>query len=282
LLIGGDGVARGYWQRPDLTAERFVPNPFGPGRLYRTGDLVRASAGGIDFLGRMDHQVKIRGHRIELGEIEAALSAQPGITAAVVIAREDVPGDLRLVAYYTGSPAGDLRAALAARLPAQMMPAHFVPLAQMPLTPNAKIDRKALPALGQPSGVATLAPRPAPTAPASVAGDVQGHIAAVWAAVLGVPVVKPQDNFFNLGGHSLLAVQAHRALRERLGMPALSITDLFRFPVLADLARHLDGQSRVMPASPEQAAPPVAHSPAGDRMDAMAKRRAMRAQRSVG
>jgi natural product biosynthesis luciferase-like monooxygenase protein len=275
LFIGGDGVTRGYWQRPEMTAERFVPNPFGAGRLYRTGDLVRQSSDGLDFLGRIDHQVKIRGHRIELGEIEAVLSAQPGVTAAVVVAREDTPGDVRLVAYYTGSPAGDLRTALQARLPAQMVPAHFMPLAQMPLTPNAKIDRKALPA-----------PHATPAQPAPVvvhasasAGGTQEHIAAVWQQVLGVPQIGPADNFFNLGGHSLLAVQAHRALRDRLNMPGLSITDLFRFPVLGDLARHLD--TKFAPAAPVVAAAVPAEPPASGRMDAMSRRRAMRADRGA-
>ena len=283
LLIGGDGVTRGYWNRPDLTAERYVPNQFGAGRLYRTGDLVRQTAEGIAFLGRIDHQVKIRGHRIELGEIEAVLSAQPGITAAVVTAREDVPGDVRLVAYYTGTPTGDLRAALAARLPAQMVPAHFVPLAQMPLTPNAKIDRKALPAPLQSAAVPVAQvekPQPAPVI--GIIGGTQEHIAAVWASVLGVADVKPQDNFFNLGGHSLLAVQAHRALRERLSLPGLSITDLFRFPVLADLARHLDAKLGPVAAPAPLPTPPTpTAAPATDRMDAMARRRAMRADRNA-
>ncbi|MFN4058508.1 MAG: MupA/Atu3671 family FMN-dependent luciferase-like monooxygenase [Roseinatronobacter sp.] len=283
LLIGGDGVTRGYWNRADLTTERFVPNPFGAGRLYRTGDLVRRTGEGIAFLGRIDHQVKIRGHRIELGEIEAVLSAQPGVTAAVVTAREDVPGDVRLVAYFTGTPLGDLRAALAARLPAQMVPVHFVPLAQMPLTPNAKIDRKALPAPSQ--NVAQPTAQVAPPQPAPVIGIIGGtqdHIAAVWASVLGVAEVKPQDNFFNLGGHSLLAVQAHRALRERLSLPGLSITDLFRFPVLADLARHLDAKLGPVAAPAPKPTPPAAtRAAATDRMDAMARRRAMRADRNT-
>ncbi len=274
LFIGGDGVTRGYWQRPDLTAERFVPNPFGAGRLYRTGDLVRQAADGIDFLGRIDHQVKIRGHRIELGEIEAALAAQSGITAAVVVAREDQPGDVRLVAYYTGSPESDLRAALQARLPAQMIPAHFMPLAQMPLTPNAKIDRKALPA----PMMAQVAVAPVLVKVSDAKGDTQTQIAEVWQQVLGVPQIGPADNFFNLGGHSLLAVQAHRTLRDRLNMPGLSITDLFRFPVLGDLARHLD--AKVAPVQPPP--PPVRSEPvASDRMDAMARRRAMRAERGA-
>jgi hypothetical protein len=193
----------------------------------------------------------------------------------VVIAREDQPGDLRLVAYYTGSPAKDLRAALQARLPAQMMPAHFVPLAQMPLTPNAKIDRKALPA---PNAARVAKPDVALPIPIST-GDTQSHIAAVWQQVLGVPQVGPTDNFFSLGGHSLLAVQAHRTLRDRLNIPGLSITDLFRFPVLGDLARHLNGK-----LAPTLVTPLVTDQPepsASLRMDAMARRRAMRADRGA-
>lgn len=276
LFIGGDGVTRGYWNRPKMTAERFVPNPFGQGRLYRTGDLVRRNpAGGIDFLGRVDNQVKLRGHRIELGEIEAALEDQPGITAAVVVAREDIPGDTRLVAYYTGTPMGDLRAALAGRLTAHMLPAHFVPMAELPLTPNKKIDRKALPAPAQSAPVA----QPAADAPAS--DGTQATIAQVWQDMLGVARVQVSDNFFNLGGHSLLAVQAHRELRGRLNMPGLSITDIFRFPVLGDLARHLDAKQR--PAAPTSAPTPhptIDAAAQPDRMDAMARRRAMRDRRT--
>lgn len=281
LYIGGDGVTRGYWNRPEMTAERFIPNPFGAGQLYRTGDLVRRNpAGGIDFLGRMDNQVKLRGHRIELGEIEAALEDQPGITAAVVIAREDQPGDVRLVAYYTGTPTGDLRAALAGRLTAHMLPAHFVPMASLPLTPNKKIDRKALPA---PAQAAPMSDAPRATAQASE--GTQASIAQVWQDVLGVAQVSASDNFFKLGGHSLLAVQAHRELRTRLNMPGLSITDIFRFPVLGDLARHLDGKQRpqavasVQPLHPNpETLPPASAAP--DRMDAMARRRAMRDKRA--
>jgi len=276
LYIGGDGVTRGYWNRAELTAERFIPNPFGPGRLYRTGDLVRRNpAGGIDFLGRVDNQVKLRGHRIELGEIEAALEAQPGITAAVVIAREDIPGDVRLVAYYTGTPTGELRAALAGRLTAHMLPSHFVPMASLPLTPNKKIDRKALPAPAQ------AAPAAQPVAHAPASEGTQAMIAQVWQDVLGVARVQASDNFFNLGGHSLLAVQTHRELRARLNLPGLSITDIFRFPVLGDLARHLDAKQR--PAAPAAMPPlhPVSNTaPPPDRMDAMARRRAMRDKRT--
>jgi len=280
LLIGGDGVTRGYWKRPELTAERFLPDPAGTGRLYRTGDLVRRNpAGGIDFLGRVDHQVKIRGHRVELGEIEAVLQAQPGIAQAVVTAREDQPGDLRLVAYYTGTPQDDLRAALARVLPAHHRPAHLVPLAAMPLTPNRKIDRNALPA-------PTVADRPeAPAPTAGPVGDTQATITQIWCDVLGVPQVGASDNFFDLGGHSLLAVQAHRAIRAALDLPGLSITDVFRFPVLGDLARHLDRQVRpppqaeVTPLHPPASGAAVETRAPESRSSIMARRRAARAHR---
>jgi len=263
LWIGGAGVARGYWQRPDLTEDRFRPDPFLGGRMYRTGDLVRRRADGkLDFLGRADHQVKLRGYRIELGEIEAALESQPGVSQAVVLAREDSPGDTRLVAYITG-PAEEtaLKAALADHLPAHMVPAHVVRLDSFPLTPNRKVDRKALPA-----------PQ-AQRAPESFEAPEEGlaeQIAAIWARVLGVPKVGARDNFFALGGHSLLAVQAHRELRDGLGLAKLTITDIFRFPVLSQLAAHLEG-----PKAP----PAPTEDRAGARLDAMARRRAMRAGR---
>ncbi|TVP73059.1 MAG: LLM class flavin-dependent oxidoreductase [Rhodobacteraceae bacterium] len=279
LLIGGDGVTRGYWRQPALTARRFIANPFGPGRLYRTGDLVRRRAGGgLGFLGRIDHQVKIRGHRIELGEIEAALAAQPGITQAVVTAREDREGDQRLVGYYTGTPGTDLRAALAQVLPAHMRPAALVPLAEFPLTPNKKIDRAALPAPIQPVAQAS-----APQMRARSDGTL-AVLSQVWCDVLGLAQVSPSDNFFDLGGHSLLAVQAHRAFRDRLNLPGLSITDLFRFPVLGDLAHHLDraGDSAARSAQTTTAPPPTQPAlTASERTTAMARRRAMRQERTA-
>ncbi len=272
LWIGGDGVTRGYWQRPDLTAERFVNDSFvlpaqacaWGARMYRTGDLVRWRMDGkLDFLGRTDHQVKLRGYRIELGEIESVLEAQAGVSQAVVMAREDVPGDLRLVAYIVG-PAREagLRASLAGLLPEHMMPAHFVNLEGFPLTPNRKVDRKALP---MPNS------KPVETqgfvAPAS---DIEAQIAAIWARVLGVAKVGAKDNFFALGGHSLLAVQVHREIRDGLGVAKLSITDIFRFPVLQALAAHLDDRPKPAAAVPSDRA--------DARADAMARRRAMRGQ----
>jgi hypothetical protein len=259
-------VARGYWERADLTSERFRENPFAAGRMYRTGDLVKRRADGkIDFLGRADNQVKLRGYRIELGEIEAVLEGVAGVGQAVVLAREDVPGDVRLVAYVTGNVGESVLRAAVAGLPAHMHPAHYVALVVMPLTPNRKVDRKALPA-----------PKAAPVRVAAVAqAPVKGasaKIAAIWARLLGVPDVQPSDNFFALGGHSLLAVQAHRDIKAELGTTRLSITDIFRFPTLEALARHLGDA-------------PVAVAPANDRADArndaMARRRAMRAGRGA-
>jgi natural product biosynthesis luciferase-like monooxygenase protein len=278
LWIGGEGVTRGYWQRPDLTAERFVANPFQGGRMYRTGDLVRLRADGkMDFLGRSDHQVKLRGYRIELGEIEAALERQPGVTQAVVLAREDAPGDLRLVAYVTG-PAGEaaLKAALAADLPEHMVPAHVVRLEAMPLTPNRKVDRKALPApAASASGHAVSAAGTFEAPASSVAAD----LAAIWQRVLGVARVGAKDNFFALGGHSLLAVQAHREIREKLGAAKVSITDIFRFPVLEALAAHIEGPKAPAPAPAVAVAQPIAVSEGEGLGDAMARRRAMRMAR---
>jgi len=277
LWIGGDGVARGYWQRPDLTEDRFWPDPFvavdaaAPwgARMYRTGDLVRwRNDGKLDFIGRADHQVKLRGYRIELGEIEAVLEQQPGITQAVVLVREDTPGDLRLVAYITGA-APDLREILAARLPEHMVPAHIVTLQSFPQTPNRKVDRKALPA---PQATTVVQAYDAP------AEGVQAQIAAIWARILGVPKVGAKDNFFALGGHSLLAVQAHRDIKLALNSAKLSITDIFRFPTLAALSQHLDDAPRPMAVMP--AAPSGLADRADARSDAMARRRALRAGRA--
>jgi natural product biosynthesis luciferase-like monooxygenase protein len=278
LWIGGDGVTRGYWQRDDLTAERFLPNPFHAGRMYRTGDLVRWRADGkLDFLGRADHQVKLRGYRIELGEIETVLEAQPGVAQAVVMAREDTPGDLRLVAYLRGTATdAALRPALEAALPAHMIPAHFVTLAAFPLTPNRKVDRKALPAPSKTPIIVTEA--------FSAPQGVAAQLAKIWGRILGLQSMGAKDNFFALGGHSLLAVQAHREIRAELGTPKLSITDIFRFPVLEALAAHIEKQAG--PVTAPITLTPAAVVPLNDRAeargDAMARRRSMRANRATG
>lgn len=278
LYIGGDGVTRGYWQRPDLTAERFPTDPYvkpecaaaGGARMYRTGDLARwRPDGGIDFLGRADFQVKIRGYRIELGEIEAVIEGQPGVRQAVVAAREDNPGDVRLVAYLRTDPGLSieaLREAIAAQLPEHMVPAHFVTVDEFPLTPNRKVDRKALPA---PSATPKRATAEVYEAPEN---EIEQKIAEIWIKVLGVPRVGSKDSFFALGGHSLLAVQAHREIRQALGTTKLSITDIFRFPVLEALARHLDDR----PADTTAVAAETAER-SQMRADAMSRRRAMRA-----
>ncbi|MFT3812143.1 MAG: LLM class flavin-dependent oxidoreductase [Acidovorax sp.] len=282
LYIGGDGVTRGYWQRADLTAERFPADPFvkperaapAGARMYRTGDLARwRKDGHIDFLGRADFQVKIRGYRIELGEIEAVLESAPGVRQAVVAAREDQPGDVRLVAYLRADPgfsAEHLRDWLAGRLPEHMVPAHFMTVDEFPLTPNRKIDRKALPAPTQ----TTLRERTeAFVAPEN---EIEGKIAEIWSRVLGVPNIGAKDNFFALGGHSLLAVQAHREIRQALNTTRLSITDIFRFPTLSALAAHLDDKPKDSPQAAAEAA-----ERAQMRTDAMSRRRAMRAGRQA-
>ncbi|MDQ2089350.1 MupA/Atu3671 family FMN-dependent luciferase-like monooxygenase [Marimonas arenosa] len=282
LFVGGAGVTRGYWQRDDLTAERFVADPFHGGRMYRTGDLVRWRADGkLDFLGRADHQVKLRGYRIELGEIEARLMDRPGIRQAVVMAREDSPGDKRLVAYVLSDAAPDeaaLKAALARDLPEFMVPGHVVRLDAFPLTPNRKVDRKALPA-----PMRVTAPAQASEQKLHEAGSVEAHISAVWTHVLGVDHIGAKDSFFDLGGHSLLAVQAHREIRELCGVPKLAITDIFRFPTLAGLAQRVRDLSSTAGEAPAPVAAAKAASEEREdvRRDTMSRRRDMRARRRM-
>nr|QEO74523.1 AMP-dependent synthetase and ligase [uncultured bacterium] len=232
LAVGGAGLARGYLGRPDLTAERFVPDPFSshPGaRLYRSGDLGRfLPDGDIEYLGRIDHQVKIRGFRIELGEIEAALSTLAGVREAVAAVRENAPGDRRLVAYVTGdATAEEMRRSLRERLPDYMIPAAFVTLAALPLTPNGKVDRKALPAPEQPgAGEGDLAPWT----------PVEEVLAGIWAEVLGLERVGAAGHFFNLGGHSLLATRLVAAIRDAFQVD-FPVRLVFEHPVLAGMAR---------------------------------------------
>ena len=236
LLIGGKGVVRGYWEREELTAERFIGHPVTPGaRVYRTGDLVRYRPDGrLDFLGRLDHQVKVRGHRIELGEIETLLAEHAGVREAVVVAREDVPGDKRLVGYVVlDGPLADsesvLRDGLRVKLPEWMVPQHVVVLDELPRTPNGKTDRKRLPA---PDVAASSSEYVAP------ASEIEEILAEVWQEVLRRPEVGVEDNFFDLGGHSLLTVRVQSMLRERLDR-VVPITDLFRFPTIRALANRL-------------------------------------------
>ncbi len=250
LWIGGAGLARGYHRRPELTAERFAPDPWGEAgaRLYRTGDVARRRTDGrIDFLGRVDHQVKLRGHRIELGEIEAHLARHPAVREAVVLAREDRPGDRRLVAYVLPAAAAlasaDLRAHLRAHLPEPMVPGSFVFLTAWPLTLNGKIDRRALPAPSQEDTAASLSssghlpPRP----------GLERTIAAIWQEVLGVPRVGLADNFFDLGGHSLLLARVQARLKEELPGAEPSMVDLLRHPTVGALANFL-GETGKLPA----------------------------------
>jgi amino acid adenylation domain-containing protein len=239
LYVGGASLARGYRGRPDLTAERFVPHPSEPGaRVYHTGDCARVlSDGRVAFLGRVDDQLKIRGYRVEPAEVAAAVSAQPGIAAGVVIARRDEAGEPRLVAYVV--PAADailnretLTAALRRTLPDYMVPATFVVLPTLPLTTNGKVDRAALPA---PDPTNTL--RDGDVVPPRT--TVETELALILSALLGVPEVSVEDNFFLLGGHSLLGTQLIARVRDVFGVE-LSLRALFDAPTIADLAAEIE------------------------------------------
>ncbi|RKH44041.1 amino acid adenylation domain-containing protein [Corallococcus sp. AB050B] len=260
LYVGGDGLAHGYQGRPDLTAERFVPSPFGPkpgARLYRTGDKARWLADGqLEFLGRLDGQVKLRGFRVELGEVESALRALPDVRDVVVVVREDTPGHKQLVAYVVQPEAAfspeALRQALARKLPEHMVPSALVRMDALPLGPSGKVNRHGLPA---PTEEATddtgfLAPMTA----------VEKVIADIWASLLVVPRVGLQDHFFELGGHSLLATQVASRLRESLQME-LPVRVLFEAPTLAELATRIEALRQE--AHPLQA-PPLVRTEAGD------------------
>ncbi|MGH8770750.1 MAG: non-ribosomal peptide synthetase, partial [Burkholderiales bacterium] len=236
LYIGGAGLARGYLNRPQLTAEKFVSHPFkAHARLYKTGDLARYRQDGqIEFLGRLDHQIKLRGYRIELGEIEATLVQHPQVREAAVLVREDHPQDQRLVAYVvpidSSSPASadELRSFLKTLLPDYMLPSSFVALDQMPLTPNGKLDRKALPIPDQTRAdfeESFVAPRT----------PNEEMLAAIWAEVLKLERVGIHDNFFDLGGHSLLATQIVSRTRKTFSVES-SLRDLFEQPTVAGFA----------------------------------------------
>jgi amino acid adenylation domain-containing protein len=241
VYIGGDSVARGYLNRPEQTAEKFLPSPFGVeagARLYKTGDLARFHAdGNIEFLGRADLQVKVRGFRIELGEIESLLSQHAGVRETVVLVREDVPGDKRVVAYVVAedeaalSPGG-LRAFVAERLPDYMVPSAFVVLEEMPLTPNGKLDRRALPPPEQ-FRLGTTGSYAAPRTP------VEELVCGIWCEVLGVERVGADEDFFELGGHSLLATQVISRVREALGAE-VALRTLFESPTVTEFAASVE------------------------------------------
>ncbi|MCI0485404.1 MAG: LLM class flavin-dependent oxidoreductase [Blastocatellia bacterium] len=241
LYIGGEGLAYGYHNRPDLTAERFIPNPFSDragARLYRTGDLARRLPNGdIEFLGRLDQQVKVRGFRIELEEIETVLSDHPGISETVVVVREDVPGDKRLAAYsvasndpVTGVP--ELQEYIRQRLPDYMVPSHFITLDQLPLTPNGKVDRKKLPA-------PEASRRDLKSKYMPPRDKLESLIAGIWQQALNIEKVGVQDNFFDLGGHSLLMAQVHSQLRDSL-QNDLPLIKMLEHPTISSLAEFIN------------------------------------------
>ncbi|WP_307674373.1 non-ribosomal peptide synthase/polyketide synthase [Streptomyces sp. V4I2] len=258
LYVAGSGLARGYWARPDLTAERFVPCPFGaPGeRMYHTGDLVRWNTDGLlEFVGRADDQVKVRGFRIELAEIEGALTAHPDVRAGAVIVREDQPGDKRLTGYVVAAGDGldlaGLRAHLTARLPDYMVPAALIPLPELPLTNNGKLDRRALPA-----------PAHTPRATGrTAAGPVEETLCALFADVLGVDGIGVEDSFFDLGGDSIMSIQL--VSRARKAGLTLSPRDVFDHRTVAALAEAISGRTpaEVPQTAQEPATGPVPLTP---------------------
>jgi acyl carrier protein len=244
LHVGGISLARGYLNRPEMTEAKFVPNPFEHGdRLYKTGDLVKYRPdGNIVFLGRIDHQVKVRGFRIELGEIENTLANHPQVREAVLAAREDQPGQQRLVAYLvseteTPPTLGELRSYLRQSLPEYMLPSAFLFLDAFPLSPSGKVDRKALPA---PEGLRPeleaefVAPR----------NETETQLAEIGAQLLGLDRIGVFDNFFSLGGHSLLATQFISRVRESFQVE-LPLRALFEHPTIADLAVDLENAKKI-------------------------------------
>jgi aspartate racemase len=264
LYIGGDGVARGYLHRPELTAEKFIPNPFRErdfgARLYRTGDLARYRANGeIECLGRIDNQVKVRGFRIELGEIESVLAEYPGTRQNVVVAREDTPGDKRLVAYVAvgqGKPlaADALREFLKQKLPDYMLPSRFVFLEALPLTPNGKVDRRALPVPEQ----LELTPQKGYVAPRN---SIESRLVKIWESVLSIRTVGVNENFFELGGHSLLVAKLVRRIEHAFGKK-LSMAAIFEAPTIEQQASVLGNSSTLrwplalVPIQPAGSRPP--------------------------
>ncbi|HEX8557853.1 MAG TPA: amino acid adenylation domain-containing protein [Pyrinomonadaceae bacterium] len=270
LFVGGEGVARGYQGKPALTAGRFTPHPYArrPGeRLYRTGDVARRLADGqVEFLGRTDEQVKVRGFRVELSEIESALAQHPDVRESVAAALDDGRGPVRLAAYVVtrgGDVPGDLREFLRERLPEYMIPSAFVRLEELPLNANGKLDRKALPAPSDAPGAA----REAYVAPRS---ELERTIAGVWQEVLKVERVGVHDNFFGLGGHSLSLLHVNSRLRAAL-RSELPVIEMFKYPTVGALAAHLSGASAGAPAHGSEAG-----LSAAERVALLGRRRALR------
>jgi amino acid adenylation domain-containing protein len=246
LFIGGEGVARGYLHRPDLTAERFLTIPrLADSRLYRTGDLVHSLPDGrLEFLGRVDYQIKLRGHRIEPAEIEAILEQNERILRAVVVLREDREGDQRLVAYLVANTLGtvsieELRNRLASKLPDYMVPSNFVWLPELPLTDNGKIDRKALLRLAPPD----QPPSSRNGQESNSANEIERTIATIWQDALGIAEIGLNDNFFDLGAHSLTVAEVHSRLQDSSGRE-FPLVDLFQFTTVSTLSTHLTGVQR--------------------------------------
>jgi amino acid adenylation domain-containing protein len=244
LFIGGAGVGRGYLNRPELTAERFLPDPFRPGRLdriYKTGDLARyRSDGEIEFLGRIDNQIKIRGFRIEPEEIESVLGQHPGVQASAAVGCEDVPAEKRLVAYVVGKEtetitSSELRIFLRKKLPPHMVPSEFVLLESLPLTPNGKIDRKALPSVGNLQIVSPETPHDQAT--------LEDTLSGIWAEALDRQTVDRTRNFMDLGADSLMVAEVATKLGESLGT-TVAITEFFQYPTIESLAAHLNRRMR--------------------------------------
>ncbi|MGA7633729.1 MAG: non-ribosomal peptide synthetase, partial [Terriglobales bacterium] len=244
LCVAGDGLARGYLNQPDLTAEKFVPHPFRDepsSRIYRTGDLARyRSDGTIEFLGRVDDQVKVSGFRIELGEIETVMMEHSSVQSAVVVARQDAPGQKKLAAYVVfrgrDGDRNELRTFLQKKLPVYMVPSEFVVLTSLPLSPNGKVDRGALPAPQTMRAEVNEAPVSSPQT------DLEQKIAAIWQRVLGLKQVSVGDNFFDLGGDSLHLLDAHAELQKIVSAP-LTIIDLFEYTTIGALAKYLTKNS---------------------------------------
>ncbi|MGZ4113066.1 MAG: AMP-binding enzyme, partial [Tumebacillaceae bacterium] len=270
--------ARGYLNRPELTEERFISHPFSDdssARLYRTGDLARYLPDGtLQYQGRIDHQVKIRGFRIELGEIESMLEQHPAVRETIVLAREDVAGEKRLVAYVVAGQeqeltVSDLRSFLKEKMPEYMVPSAFVTLPALPLTANGKVDRRALPA---PEGQQRPALGSAYVAPRN---ESERQLVAIWQDVLGIERVGVHDNFFDLGGHSLSMVKVHSRVQELIGRE-FSVVDMFRAPTIDMLAKLLNQEEQGNSSKPTTE---EVQSRASNQREAMQRQMQMRRNR---